>query len=238
LAKYFLAQFSTLFVIQGYSGLVLSPRSVPIMPQKIAILGGTFNPIHMGHLIMAETALSQFALDRILWVPTVSPLYKSTTGLVDFTHRLKMVTLAIASHPQFEVSAVEQIYALSYAIDTFLKLQVLYPGTQWYWIIGLDAVRSLPQWQGRQELVSQCTWLVAPRGSTAAQLQENICTQIADQLWAEEIMFQWQMLEMPLVGISSRLVRQYCSDRHSIRYWVPDSVRAYIQAQRLYQTVA
>jgi nicotinate-nucleotide adenylyltransferase len=205
------------------------------MPQKIAVLGGTFNPIHIGHLIMAETALSQFALDRILWVPTVRPLYKSTAGLVDFTHRLKMVTLAIAAQPQFEASAVEQIYATSYAIDTFSTLQALHPNSQWYWIIGLDAVRSLPHWQGRQKLVPQCTWLVAPRGSAVTKNQETICTEVADQLAAEEIIFRWRMLEMPPVGISSRLVRQYCGDRRSVRYWVPDSVRDYIHAQGLYQ---
>ena len=207
------------------------------MPQKIAILGGTFNPIHMGHLIVAEAALDQFSLDRILWVPTGCPLYKSTTELASFSDRLNMVRLAIASNPQFEVSAVEQIYSIFYASDTFSTLQTLHPDSQWAWIIGLDAVRSLPQWQGRQELIPHCTWLVAPRGDTASQGSEKICQQVATQLWAEQIRFEWRMLEMPLVGISSELVRQYCGDRRSIRYWVPDAVSTYIQAQSLYQTL-
>jgi nicotinate-nucleotide adenylyltransferase len=205
------------------------------MPQKVAILGGTFNPIHLGHLIMAEAALEQFCLDRILWIPTGCPLYKSTTELVDFTHRLTMVRLAIATQPQFEVSAVEQLYAVSYAIETFSRLQALHPGNQWFWLIGLDAIRSLPQWHGRQELVPQCVWLVAPRGEMASQAQKAICEQVATQLWAEGIRLEWRLLEMPLIGISSGLVRQFCRDRRSIRYWVPDAVNAYIQDQGLYQ---
>ena len=216
------------------------------MPQKVAILGGTFNPIHLGHLIMAEAALDQFCLDRLLWVPTACPPYKSTAELVNFTHRLNMVKLAIATQPQFEVSAVEQIYSVSYAIETFSRLQTLNPGDQWYWIIGLDAVRSLPQWQGRQTLVPQCTWLIAPRGDAASLEQASLkqaseqaslaetCNQVATQLGAEAIRFEWRVLEMPLIGISSGLVRQSVRDRRSIRYWVPDAVNAYIQEQGLY----
>jgi nicotinate-nucleotide adenylyltransferase len=184
---------------------------------------------------MAETALNQFSLDCILWVPTYRPLYKPIEDLIEFEHRLAMVKLAIANHPQFKASAIEQTGSISYAIDTLSGLQALHPASQWYWILGLDAVRSLSQWQRRQQLIPQCTWLVAPRGEPESRKAAALCATVAHQLDTEKIRFQWQLLEMPLVNISSGVIRQYCVDRHSIRYWVPDAVRGYIQAKGLYQ---
>ncbi|NJR58467.1 MAG: nicotinate (nicotinamide) nucleotide adenylyltransferase, partial [Cyanobacteria bacterium CRU_2_1] len=130
-----------------------------------AIFGGTFNPIHWGHLLMAETALSQFNLHQVIWVPTYRPFYKSSTELLAFHHRLEMVQRAIASHPHFTVFTSEQSHPdAAYAIHTLLELQLFYPNSQWYWIIGLDAFQSLPRWHRRQEWIEQCDWLVAPRG--------------------------------------------------------------------------
>ena len=130
---------------------------------KIAIFGGTFNPIHWGHLLLAETAFDQFHLDRVLWVPTFRPVYKAQP-LLAFEHRLAMVHRAIADHPAFAVSAIDaQQSGTSYAIATFIALQALEPGAIWYWIVGSDAFQSLPKWQGSQTLMAQCRWLVAPR---------------------------------------------------------------------------
>ncbi|MBD3880284.1 nicotinate (nicotinamide) nucleotide adenylyltransferase [Phormidium tenue FACHB-886] len=207
------------------------------MSKKIAVLGGTFNPVHIGHLIMAETALNQCALDCVLWVPTHRPIYKSTAGLVEFKHRLEMLKLAIAAHPQFEASAIEQTHSISYAIETLLALQALHPDNQWYWIVGLDAAQSLPHWHRRQELVPQCIWLIAPRQlHSSATNQVKPCQQVAEKLLSEEIMFRWEMLEMPLVEISSGLIRHYCTEQRSIRYLLPDAVKAYIQTLGLYRS--
>jgi nicotinate-nucleotide adenylyltransferase len=136
------------------------------MPQKmpkIAIFGGTFDPIHWGHLLIAETAFDQFQLDRVLWVPTFRPLYKAHP-LLAFEQRLEMVRRAIADHPAFSVYAIDgQQAGASYAIDTFNALQLLEPNALWYWIVGNDAFQSLPRWRSSQSLVTQCIWLVAPR---------------------------------------------------------------------------
>jgi nicotinate-nucleotide adenylyltransferase len=130
---------------------------------KIAIFGGTFDPIHRGHLLMAETAFDQFRLDRIIWVPTFRPSYKAHP-LLAFEHRLEMVRRAIANHPAFTVSAIDgQQSGASYAIATLKSLQALEPKAQWYWLIGNDAFQSLPKWQASQALMAQCIWLVAPR---------------------------------------------------------------------------
>jgi nicotinate-nucleotide adenylyltransferase len=222
--------------------------------QSLAILGGTFNPVHLGHLLMAEAALSQFPVDQVIWVPTRYPPYKSQLGLIEFEHRLELIRRAIAPNPAFRLFTVEQTIvertrsSPSYAIDALIGLQKEYSHSRWFWIIGLDAFRSLPKWQGRQSLIPQCQWLVAPRLQRSAisnsgmadaaepftvEMQHQ-CEAVAEQLAQQSIELRWELLPMPLVDVSSSLIRQYCRDRRSIRYLVPDAVRDYILAHQLY----
>jgi nicotinate-nucleotide adenylyltransferase len=200
---------------------------------KLAVFGGSFNPIHRGHLLIAETALKQVNLDRVIWVPAYHPPHKQSDKLADFQHRFEMVKQAIAPYPAFSLSSVDQKRSgFSYAIDTLLDLQPCYPDSQWYWIGGLDAFASLPRWYHRQELAAQCSWLVAPRsGQSAVALGQ----QVAQQMAAQSIKIDWQILQMPLVEISSSLVRQYCRDRRPIQALVPKSVENYILAHDLYR---
>lgn len=209
-----------------------SDRHSFVMP-KLAVLGGSFNPIHRGHLLMAETALKQVHLDQVIWVPAQFPPHKQSTELADFQHRFEMVKQAIASYPAFCLSVVDQNHiGPSYAIDTLLDLQTRYPVSQWYWIVGLDAFASLPRWYRRQELADQCRWLVAPRSGQPAKI---VGQQVAEQMAAQSIKIDWQLLQMPLVEISSSLVRQYCRDRRSLQAVVPKSVENYILAHPLYR---
>jgi len=159
-----------------------------------------------------------------------------------------MVKLAIASHPSFAVSTVErnqaernQAYS-SYAIDTFLNLQGIYAARQWYWIIGLDAFLTLPRWYRRQELLTRCIWLVAPRLATSPEKDPGktqsmlfLCEQVAQTMATEAIELQWHLLEMPYIGISSQMIRQYRREERSIRYLIPETVRDYILCQDLYK---
>ena len=204
--------------------------------QNLGILGGTFDPIHWGHLLMAETALSQAALNQVIWVPSRCPPYKVA---VEFEHRAQMVQQAIADHPAFVLLPVEaNCTRPDYAIHTLLDLQNLYSSTHWYWIIGMDAFGNLPRWYRRQELVPACEWLVAPRSKPLASMddpQENlVCHQVQEQLAAQGLTIRWQLLKMPKVGISSSLIRQYCHQGRSIRYLVPEAVRVYIATHNLY----
>ncbi len=203
---------------------------VQLLPQpqpKIGIFGGTFNPIHWGHLLVAETALDQFQLSGVIWVPTFRPFHKSVE-LLEFEHRLEMVKQAIAHHPSFWVSDIEQRQNKSYALNTLLNLEALHPQSDWHWIIGLDAFQSLPQWHKSTTLAAQCTWLVAPRN---AQNNSTICRQVADHFIGQTIPFHWQLLDMPQVEISSSLIRDYWQKGRSLRYLVPESVRHYINTQ-------
>jgi nicotinate-nucleotide adenylyltransferase len=203
--------------------------------RKFGIFGGTFNPVHWGHLLIAETGLSQFGLDQIIWVPTYQPPHKNQAVLA-FDHRLAMVKLAIADHPQFTFADVEQQQlGISYAIVTFKQLQLLYPETNWYWIVGLDALQTLPKWSGVAELVTQCIWLVAPRNLVAnAAASLDLVETIADQFAARSQQLHWHLLQMPSIGISSSLIRQSVQQGRSVRYLVPDAVRHYILQQELY----
>jgi nicotinate-nucleotide adenylyltransferase len=141
--------------------------------QKIGTLGGTFDPIHSGHLRIAEAAQAQLQLDQILWVPAQQPPHKSgqQPPLLTFEHRLEMVRRAIAPYPRFALPSLPELRSptsqISYAIDTLRALQGLYPSAQWYWIIGLDAFQTLPFWRARQILAQSCCWVVAPRLTVA-----------------------------------------------------------------------
>ncbi|NEU72701.1 nicotinate (nicotinamide) nucleotide adenylyltransferase [Hassallia byssoidea VB512170] len=201
--------------------------------RSIAIFGGTFDPVHWGHLILAETALHQVPLEYVIWVPSLNPPHKQATS---FEHRVEMLQLAIEDNPSFTISLVEMNRSgTSYAIDTLLELSTFYPNTHWYWILGLDAFLTLPRWYRGRELVQMCDLLVAPRlvgGENIAQ-SELICKQV-QQLQKQSYTISWQLLHIPLVGLSSTIIRQMCGDRQSIRYLVPESVRLYITAQNLY----
>jgi nicotinate-nucleotide adenylyltransferase len=206
--------------------------------QQIAIFGGTFDPIHWGHLLLAETALQQVALDQVIWLPSLNPPHKRAAL---FRHRVAMLQLATEDHPAFTVSLIElNRSGKSYAINSLIDLSAVYPNTRWYWIAGLDTFQTLPRWYRGHELAQMCDWLIAPRflgGETIAQ-SELICKQVEQQLQDQSLTICWQFLHIPLVGISSSLIRQFIGDHKSIRYLVPESVRSYITTHQLYSNKA
>lgn len=207
--------------------------------QALAVFGGTFNPVHYGHLQIAETALRQFQLDHILWVPAYDSPYKSAdVGLAAFHHRVQMIERVIATHPQFVLSTLAA-YQPFYAIDTLLALQEQYAVRHWYWLIGLDAFRTLPRWYQHQTLANSCHWLVAPRASTKTQSESalSICKGVERQFAQASITLHWSLLDMPEINLSSSLVREYCHRHCPIHHLVPEAVRTYILEQRLYQQV-
>lgn len=208
---------------------------------KVGILGGTFDPVHWGHLLIAEAAVSQASLKQVIWVPTRYPHYKNATA---FEHRWQMVQMAIADHPAFKIApATVNCTEKSYAIQTLIDLKTLYPHAEWCWIVGLDAFETLPQWYRRQEFVTECCWLVAPRLPATLNLKQSTaiathsqlrCEQIVQKLESQGLYINWQILHLPYVGISSSLIRAACRDRLSIRYLVPEAVRLYVERHKLY----
>lgn len=197
----------------------------------VAIFGGSFNPVHWGHRLIAEAAVNQVALDRVIWVPTYCPPHK-TQALLEFPHRLEMLQRAISDHPLFMASDIEaQRGGVSFAVATLRELQTQYPRTNWYWIIGIDAFRSLPRWQKCEELASQCTWLIAPREHQA----EATIAVVIQQMAQRSIHLRWQLLSIKPIALSSSLIRQHCQQGQSIGGLVPEAVRSYIVAHNLYR---
>jgi len=195
---------------------------------RIGILGGTFNPVHHGHLIMAEQALWQFDLDQVLWMPAGDPPHKPLAAGASKADRLAMVKLAIADHQRFACSELEiRRPGRSYTIETLRSLIQEQPNTQWYWILGVDALRDLPQWYRAEELVRLCHWIVAPRvdAGDAAQVL---------RLVAQQLPIQAEILEAPTLTLSSTYLRRQIQKGGSIRYLVPPAVEHYIRQHRLY----
>jgi len=214
---------------------------------QVAILGGTFDPVHWGHLLIAQAALSQLNLTQVIWVPDRLSPHKQACS---YEHRRLMVEQAIRDNPNFILSPLETVDTKpNYALKTLTELQDTYSNCQWYWIIGIDAFQTLPQWYCREAVIPACDWLVAPRPIVTTRVHFTksertqplldsqsswLCQQVAQQLASQDISIRWQLLQMPAVGISSTLIRQYCRQHRSIRYLVPESVRAYITDHNLY----
>jgi nicotinate-nucleotide adenylyltransferase len=202
--------------------------------QKLGIFGGAFNPVHYGHLLVAETAFSQIGLDQVLWIPTLSPSHKKNIDLLEFKHRVMMVQKAIADHPHFTTPDLSTDQGdSSYAIATLKNLQRIYPPADWYWIIGVDSFQTLPQWRSSSELASHCIWLIAPRNHRDVL---QVGSQVASQFMTRSLQLHWQVLSMPQVEVSSSLIRHYCQVGRSLRYLVPENVRDYITTHQLYRT--
>ncbi len=202
--------------------------------QHIGIFGGTFDPVHWGHLLVAQTTLYQVPLSKVIWVPSLNPPHKKVAL---FKNRGEMLKLATRGNSAFTVSSIEaKRSGTSYAINTFMDLSSCYADTHWYWITGLDTFQTLPRWYRGRELVQMCDWLIAPRqlGGETTDQSELICKQVEQQLTQQSLTIRWQLLDIPLIGISSSLIRRLCRESRSIGYLVPESVRSYINTHNLY----
>lgn len=190
-------------------------------PKHVGIMGGTFDPIHCGHLLAAEQAREQACLDEIWFMPTHVPPHKKHYGLTPPGHRLKMVQLAVENHPFFHVIDVElQREGPSYTYDTMVRLASRYPHSRFSFIIGADMVNILPKWHRYEELARLTHFIGLARPGSDI-----------DRRSGEHVTF----VEMPVWDISSTLIRKKAAEGKSIRYLVPDSVERYIKENRLYE---
>jgi nicotinate-nucleotide adenylyltransferase len=206
----------------------------------IGILGGTFDPVHQGHLHLAHGAATVGNLQQVLWVPVGHPPHKSAATLTPFHHRAAMVQRAIAAYPQYQLSPVEaQRQGASFAIATLRDLQAQYPDQHWGWILGIDAFQTLPKWYGSRELAAQCHWLVAPRPPFDAIAAAQRCDRVAAAFQQDEIAIAWDLLPvMDLPFSSSQLRQQYCQGimTDPQQFGIPVAVDNYIRQHHLYGT--
>lgn len=197
--------------------------------RRIGLLGGTFDPIHWGHLIMAEEARQQACLDRVLFLPAGEPPHKVGQTITPIGHRLRMVQLAIASHPAFALSRLDvDRPGPHYSVDMVrLFLERSPAGTEAFFLVGADSLGDMPTWRDPAGLLDLCWVLAMSRPGHEPDLDR-----LAQVLPA--VRERVQVLPMPLIGISGTDIRRRVQEGRSIRYLVPEEVRQYILAHGLY----
>lgn len=197
---------------------------------KIGLLGGTFDPVHMGHLMVAETAMGSLGLSEVIMVPAGRPLLKSVRPITPAGHRLEMLRLAIAGRPRFRVSTVEiERPGPSYTVDTVAELRGQLRGDDdLFFIMGWDSLAQLPGWREPSRLIKMCYLVVAPRpGFPRPDLE---AMEAALPGISPRVVF----LEGPLADISASAVRELAARGLPFGHLVPGPVAAYIKRHNLY----
>jgi len=193
---------------------------------KIGIMGGTFDPIHIGHLVAAEEARAVFNLDKVIFVPNYQPPHKLSLPITDPEHRYAMVLLSIYTNPYFEVSRIEiERDGPSYAIDTVREFGKLYPDGEIYFITGADAIAEILSWKQGEEILKLCKFIAVTRpGYDIGKVREKLC--FLDN--------SVEFLKITEINISSTEIRKRVREGKPIRYLVLDTVENYIYKHNLY----
>lgn len=198
------------------------PQAMPQIFEKrkqVGILGGTFNPVHLAHLVMADQAGKNLGLDEVYLIPSYQPPHVDEKKTIDASHRLKMLELAIADNPFLKIETIELTRkGKSYTYDTMKALTQNNPETDYYFIIGGDMVEYLPKWYKIDELVTMVNFVGIQRTGYTTETPYPV-------IW----------VDVPEIDISSTKIRQKIQQGCSVRYLVPDKVIDYIQKEGLYQ---
>ena len=202
------------------------------MMKKIGLMGGTFDPVHHGHLLMAEAVREEYGLDKVLFIPAAQPPHKQGRKVAPAYVRLLMTEMAVCDNPYFEVSQIElQRRGPSYSVDTLRELQRLHgSAVQFYFITGADAINEVGTWHEAGELLHLCHFIAATRQGCALDLP-RLRRDLGEAVVAERI----HGLATPELEISSTDIRERLRAGRSIRYLVPAAVEAYIYKEGLYQ---
>lgn len=201
---------------------------------RLGIFGGSFDPVHFGHLLLAESCLEQLRLDRVLFVPAGAPPHKQGHELTPAGQRLEMLALAIAGHPAFEVSPLEiDRGGVTYTVDTLEALRAERPADELFLLLGGDMFADLSNWRRPKRVVELALPAVVNRPG-APPLDFGLLAGLAtpERRQAAEA----AQVQMPLVGFSSSEIRLRVSEGRSIRFRTPRAVEKYIEVQGLYAT--
>lgn len=195
---------------------------------KLGIMGGTFNPIHIGHLVCAEEAHDQYGLDEISFMPTGLPPHKEIGGGAGSETRYEMTVLATAGNPRFSVSRYEvEKEQVCYTVDTMRHLSREMPGAELFFITGADAVLEILDWKDPDELLELATLIAATRPGYPLDRLSEITGRFSrgDRV---------RIMEIPAIGVSSSMIRERVANGKSVRYLVPEGVRQLIEEEGLY----
>lgn len=191
-------------------------------PRRLGLLGGTFDPVHAGHLIMAEEAVARLKLDHLFFLPARRPAHKRSRALAPVEDRIAMLRLAVRGNPSLAVSRVEADRpGVTYTVDTLAALTESYPGA-WYFLMGQDSLEEFDTWREPDRILSMARLAVVPRG-------EGDHTTLRPEVRRRTV-----FLRMPPIGISSTEIRRRLKRGQPVRYWLPDAVLAYAMDHGLY----
>jgi nicotinate-nucleotide adenylyltransferase len=199
---------------------------------RIGLLGGTFDPIHYGHLLLAECCRDQCRLDQVFFVPAAVPPHKQGRTVAAADHRVAMIEAAINGQSAFAVTRYEvDRGGVNYTVDTLRHFHQSHPQDELFFLMGADMLADLPNWREAAEVCKLATPIAVLRPGLAA-LDFDALRRVARPEQIELI--RDQQVDMPAIGISSSAIRQRVATRQTIRYWTPRAVEDYIASHRLY----
>ena len=199
---------------------------------RIGIMGGTFDPIHIGHLILAECAYEQFQLESVLFLPSGNPPHKKHRhdGASD-QERLDMTALAIRDNPHFTLDCEEMLRnGFTYTCETLRLMKEKHPDTDYYFIMGADSLMSFDSWKHPELISASCILLVAVRDQLETEKMQEKMKELHAKFGSRIF-----LLGTPNLDISSTKLRECLRQKRSVRYFVPDPVLDYIKIKQIYQ---
>ena len=195
---------------------------------RLGIMGGTFDPVHIGHLVTADEALSRFALDKVVFMPTGDPVAKSHVGVSPAYERLRMTEAAVAGDPRFEVSTMEiDRDGPTYTVDTLEQMSQRHPGVDLFFITGADAVLEILTWKEPERVAELATLIAATRPGYDL---DTFTSSAEGRRFGDRV----EVMENPAISISSTEIRDRVAQGRPYRYWVPEPVARIIDESGLY----
>ncbi len=199
--------------------------------KKLAVIGGTFDPVHYGHLIAAEHARVELGIDKVIFIPTGRPPHKANETVTDWEHRCKMLQLALEDNPAFKLSALEGPQrGISYTIDTIRRLRSINPDSTIYFMMGNDALLTIDTWKDYRQLIELCYFVVVTRPNYTIERSHPVLAALPDDWWQ-----QMKQVEIPGMDISSTDIRRRVAGGKTIKYLLPNAVEKYILQNNLYR---
>jgi nicotinate-nucleotide adenylyltransferase len=204
---------------------------------RIGVFGGSFDPVHLGHLVAAECCREQAALDRVIFVPAAVPPHKQDRLLAPFEHRLEMLRLATGGHDAFTISTVElDRGGVSYTVDTLADLAAAHPGAELRLVLGPDALADLPTWREPAQILDLALPLAVERESLDDVASLVADARLAALLGRERLaLVVAERIRMPAIGIRATALRAAVAAGRSIRFLTPRAVERYIATHGLYR---
>jgi nicotinate-nucleotide adenylyltransferase len=201
---------------------------------RVGVFGGTFDPIHQGHLILAEQAREQGRLDQVWFVPAPHPPHKGEVVITRFEQRVEMLALALAGNPAFQINEIEKERpGPSFTVDTLTELQRRHPEHTFFLLVGSDSLNDIHKWHEPLRLLQLAGLMVRERPGHPLPTADEVRARLG---CPANMALHLEVIHTPLIDISSSDLRSRAAQGRSLRYFLPRAVETYIQEKRLYRT--